>query len=189
VRSLGQSGAPIENQAPRDLAGRVTRGWLRECEVDVEGDPRLDRTWMPETEWASGSDLRDKAGAREPSGYGPSMRFELRRMLAFIALVGLLFAAIRSFLAADFIGLLAWPAMLGFGIDRLCGGHGTWGGTVAGGLGLAALATAVGGARGFAGVASEPAAFLLFAGMGAIWGFYLSIWFYIVVETLNYYFY
>jgi hypothetical protein len=100
------------------------------------------------------------------------------------------FAVVRSWLVLDFIGLLIWPVLLGFGIDRLCAGEGIWGGTGAGALGFAGMALAVpGGLLVRSSGALNPIGFLSTLVVGAIWGFYLSIWTYMIVETIIYYCY
>jgi hypothetical protein len=141
----------------------------------VDGQARFDRTWLLETEPESGSSSGEKKGKDRAKARG-SPRVELWRMLAAVALAGLVFATMRSIVEGDYAALLLWPTMAGFGIDRLCRGHGVLGSTVAGGLGFAVLT-------------AGPGSLLVFTAAGLIWGFYLGVWLYIVVETLLYYFY
>ena len=108
--------------------------WLGGGEAERDSGP--DRTWLLESESAPGGPFKSKQGLRKPRGRFSSTRFELRYLLAVTALAGLFFAVVRSWLVLDFIGLLIWPVLLGFGIDRLCAGEGVWGGTGAGALGL-----------------------------------------------------
>jgi hypothetical protein len=142
----------------------------------VDGEGRFDRTWLLESEPAIGIEAARRSGVKRRPRRRPSMRLELWRLLAIVALAGLFFAAFRSFLLADLVGLLVWPVMLGFGIDRLGRGHGVLGGTLAGCLAL---------------ISSNPDLdwVAILAAMGATWGFYLSVWLYILFETLIYYFY
>ena len=142
----------------------------------MDGEGRYDRTWLLETEPAIGIEAARRSRVKRHRKRRPSMRLELWRLLAIVALAGLFLAAIRSFLLADLVGLLVWPVMLGFGIDRLCRGHGVLGGTVAGCLALISSN-------------SDPEWAVILAAMGATWGFYLGVWLYIIVETLIYYFY
>jgi hypothetical protein len=141
----------------------------------VDGEARSGRTWLLETEPELGSPPGKKKSndGLQPLG---SPRVELWRMLAAVALAGLVFATMRSIVEGDYATLLLWPTMAGFGIDRLWRGHGVLGGTVASGLGFA-MAT------------SNPEASILCGVAGLIWGFYLGVWIYIIVETLIYYFY
>ena len=155
---------------------------------EAEHDIGLDRTWLLESESAPGGPFKSKPGLRKPRGRFSSTRFELRYLLAVIALSGLFFAVVRSWLVLDFIGLLIWPVLLGFGIDRLCAGEGVWGGTGAGALGFAGMALALpGGLLALSSGALNPIGLLSALVVGAIWGFYLSIWIYMVVETVIYY--
>jgi hypothetical protein len=108
-------------------------------------------------------------------------------LLQAIALASLLCMAVRSLMVTDMVGILVWPVLLGFGTDRLVGGGGLWGGTIGG---LVAFAVAD---FAFAGPASVPGAWTdpwilvvsVFAlGSGICWGFYLSVWVYLIVETV-----
>jgi hypothetical protein len=85
--------------------------------------------------------------------------------------------------------LLVWPVLLGFGIDRLCTGEGVWGGTGAGALGFAGMALALPGGLVLGNGALNPIGFLSTLVVGAIWGFYLSVWIYMIIETIIYYCY
>ena len=110
---------------------------------------------------------------------------ELRYLLAVIALAGLFFAVVRSWLVLDVIGLLIWPVLLGFGIDRLCAGQGVWGGAGAGALGIAGMTLALpGGLLFLSSGAFNPIGFLSTLVVGAIWGSYLSICNYMIIETI-----
>jgi hypothetical protein len=158
--------------------------WLRGGEANVEDDATrdsgLDRTWLLETEWDPGKRSKVKRDSKDTGGRPSSIRLELRQWLAVIALIGLLFAVIRSLLVLDGLGLLIWPVLLGFGIDRFCGGYGVWGGTGASALGFAGIAIALTGG---------PLGLLPLMVVGAIWGFYLSVWTYMIAETIVYYCY
>ena len=157
---------------------------------EAGGDSGPDRTWLLESELAPGRPFKSKQGLRKPRGRFSSTRIELRDLLAVTALAGLFFAVVRSWIAIDFIGLLIWPVLLGFGIDRLCAGEGVWGGTGAGALGFAGMALArPGGLLVLSSGALNPIGFLSTLVVGAIWGFYLSIWTYMIVETIIYYCY
>jgi hypothetical protein len=95
--------------------------------------------------------------------------------------------AVRSFLLFDALGILMWPVLLGFGLERWAGGHGVWGGTLGSLLAFAAACVLlISGQQGFAftsfAVWLNPLV-LLAAGAGTCWGFYVSIWFYLIVET------
>src|SRR4051812_26252591 len=75
------------------------REWQRrrqpECEVEVDREVRSDRTWLLEGELGIGSKTSKKSGAGRRRQHRPAIRIELWRMLALVALAGLLFAAIR----------------------------------------------------------------------------------------------
>ena len=160
--------------------------WLGGGETERDSDP--DRTWLLESESLPGRTFKSKQGFRKPGGRFTSTRIELRYLLAVTALVGLFFAVVRSWLVLDFMGLLIWPVLLGFGIDRLCAGEGVWGGTGAGALGFAGMVLALpGGYLALSSGALNPFEFLSALIVGAIWGFYLSIWIYMVVESMIYY--
>ncbi len=94
-------------------------------------------------------------------------------LLALIVLASFLCMTLRSIARAEVLGILTWPVLFGFGVERRAGGHGVWGGTVGGllafgGAGIVLASIPLG-------VISLPA--------GACWGFYLSVWLYIIVET------
>jgi hypothetical protein len=116
------------------------------------------------------------------------MRLAVRQLLLVIVLASLMCMAFRSFLVMDPIGILAWPVFVGFGIDRVVGGRGLWGGTIGGLLAFA-------GAAGLAFSGAPPRAsgwidpwLLLVSGLtlgsGICWGFYLSVWVYLLVEAI-----
>jgi len=160
--------------------------WLREGEAERDSGP--DRTWLLESESAPGGLFKSKKGQGKPRGRFSSTRFELRYLLAVTALAALFLAVVRSWLVLDFIGLLIWPVLLGFGIDRLCAGEGVWGGTSAGALGFAGMALALpGGLLALSSGALNPIGILSTLVVGAIWGFYLSVWTYMIIETIIYY--
>ena len=96
--------------------------------------------------------------------------------------------AIRSLLVLDALGILVWPVLAGFGTDRMMGGHGVWGGTIGGVLSFIAASWIAATWPGMIGGSwSDPrglALFLLSLGAGACWGFYLSVWVYLLVETV-----
>jgi hypothetical protein len=110
----------------------------------------------------------------------------VRHLLAIIALASLLCMAVRSLLVMSPIGILLWPVLLGFGTERLIGGHGVLGGSIGGVLGFVAatcLAAWPGsGAVGWCGPGFLSFPFVALAA-GACWGFYLSVWVYLLVET------
>ena len=94
----------------------------------------------------------------------------------------------RSLLLREPIGILLWPVVLGFGTDRMAGRDGLVGGTIAGLVSfVAAFGVICSGpqplATGFTNPWFLPGT-LLFMGAGGCWGFYLSIWVYLVVETI-----
>ena len=160
--------------------------WLGGGDVELGSGP--DRTWLLESESAPGRPLKSEQRLRKPRGRFASSRIELRDLLALTALAGLFFAVVRSWIVLDVVGLLIWPVLLGFGIDRLCAGQGVWGGTGAGALGFAGMALALpGGLLALSSGALNPIGFLSTLVVGAIWGFYLSVWIYMIVETIIYY--
>jgi hypothetical protein len=71
------------------------------------------------------------------------MRIKLIDFLSAIALVALLFAAVRSFLVPDWFGILLWPISLGFAFERFMGGTGLVGGTGAGVVSFAGTALVI----------------------------------------------
>ena len=115
-------------------------------------------------------------------------RLQVWHLLLVIVLASLMCTAVRSLLLMDPIGILVWPVLVGFGTDRLVGGRGIWGGTIGG---LAAFATraglAVAGPQSLASGLQDPwflLASVLALGAGICWGFYLSVWVYLIVETV-----
>jgi hypothetical protein len=119
-------------------------------------------------------------------------QFGLRHLLMVVVLAGLLFMSARSLLAMNPIGILIWPILLGFGIERTWGGHGVVGGTIGGVLTCLAanfIASSRPGLIG--GYWSDPlfcSLTVLSLGAGTCSGFYLSVWVYLLVETLSEYF-
>src|SRR4051794_3667923 len=121
-RIVRQSGAGTESDDDHVHSGRATMTWLGGGEAERDSGP--DRTWLLESELAPGRPVKSKRSLRKPRGRFSTTRIELRHLLAVTALAGLFFAVVRSWLVLDFIGLLIWPVLLGFGIDRLCAGEG-----------------------------------------------------------------
>jgi hypothetical protein len=118
-----------------------------------------------------------------------SWQFGLRRFLMIGVLAGLFFMSARSLLAMNPIGILLWPILLGFGIERLWGGHGVLGGTIGGVLTCLAANSIASSRPGLiGGYWSDPtflALTVLSLGAGTCWGFYLSVWVYLLVETVS----
>jgi hypothetical protein len=96
--------------------------------------------------------------------------------------------AVRSLQELEPFGMLVWPVILGFGIDRLVGGYGVLGGTAGGVLSFIAASWIAASSPGMiGGYWSDPrvlALAVLSLGAGTCWGFYLSVWIYLVVETV-----
>jgi hypothetical protein len=109
-------------------------------------------------------------------------------LLWIILLASILCMALRSLLLMDAVGILIWPVLLGFGTGRMVGGHGVWGGTIAGFLSFLSTALLLSwGVVSSSFWSSAPWTFsplIVAVGAGICWGFYLSIWAYIVVETI-----
>lgn len=63
---------------------------------------------------------------------GFPVRFRLRHLLGGIVLASLLCMAVRSLFLMEPLGILFWAVLLGFGTDRMAGGDGLLGGTIAG---------------------------------------------------------
>lgn len=120
------------------------------------------------------------------------VRFGIRHLLGAIVLASLLCMAVRSLLLMEPLGILFWPVLLGFGTDRMAGRAGLLGGIIAGLVSFVAAFVVVC-ARpqallpGFADPWFLPGA-MLFLGAGGCWGFYLSVWIYLIVETILQYF-
>ena len=96
--------------------------------------------------------------------------------------------AVRSLLLMEPLGILFCPVLLGFGTDRMAGRAGLLGGTIAGLVSfLAAFGVICLGPQslttGFADPWLLPGA-VVFLGAGGCWGFYLSVWIYLVVENV-----
>jgi hypothetical protein len=116
------------------------------------------------------------------------VQFGVRHLLGAIVLTSLMCMTVRSLLLMEPLGILLWPVLLGFGTDRMTGRDGIPGGTIGGLLSfVAAFGIVCSGpqplATGFADPWFLPGAFL-FLGAGGCWGFYLSVWVYLVVETI-----
>ena len=107
------------------------------------------------------------------------VRFTIRHMAGLVAFAGLAFALLRSLILFDPFGILLWPVVLGFASDRALGGNGVAGGTIGGALGFEVAA----GAATVLGIATQVTLLIALAA-GSCWGFYLSIWIYMVVETI-----
>src|SRR3954466_5582705 len=108
-RIVCQSGAGTQLDDGHVHSGRSTMTWLGGGEAERDSGP--DRTWLLESELAPGRPFKLKQGLRKPRGRFPSTRTELRYLLAVIALAGLFFAVVRSWLVLDIIGLLIWPVL------------------------------------------------------------------------------
>ncbi|MGA2706272.1 MAG: hypothetical protein ABSH35_35015 [Isosphaeraceae bacterium] len=134
--------------------------------------------------WKQGVKAGNLAGKRASL----PLRFGVRHLLGAIVLASLTCMAVRSLLLMEALGILLWPVLLGFGTDRMAGRDGILGGTIAGLVSFVAAFGIVGSgpqplATGFA----KPwflAGAVLFLGAGGCWGFYLSVWVYLVVETI-----
>jgi hypothetical protein len=129
-----------------------------------------------------------KAGTLTGKRTSLSVRFGVRHLLGAIVLASLMCMAVRSLLLMGPVGILLWPVLLGFGTDRMAGRDGILGGTIGGLLSFtAAFGIVCSGpqplATGFADPWFLPGA-VLFLGAGGCWGFYLSVWVYLVVETI-----
>jgi len=116
------------------------------------------------------------------------LRFGVRHLLGAIVLASLMCIAVRSLLLMEALGILLWPVLLGFGTDRMAGRAGILGGTIGGLFSfVAAFGIVCSGphplATGFADPWFLPGT-VLFLGAGGCWGFYLSVWVYLVVETI-----
>jgi hypothetical protein len=138
--------------------------------------------------WKQGVELESLAGKR----VGLPVLFSIRHLLGAIVLASLLCMTMRSLLLMEPLGILFWPVLLGFGTDRMAGGDGLLGGTIAGLVSFVATFGIVCSgtqplATGFADPWFLPGA-VLFLGAGGCWGFYLSVWVYLVVETILQYF-
>jgi hypothetical protein len=121
-------------------------------------------------------------------GFSDRTRFGLSHLLVLIVLASFLCMSLRAIVLVDILGILAWPVLLGFGLERWAGGHGVWGGTVGGLLGFGGAGVLVlSGMQAFTVTPSilwlNPLS-LLWLAAGACWGFYLSVWLYMIVETL-----
>jgi hypothetical protein len=106
-------------------------------------------------------------------------------MLLLIVLASFLCMAVRSILLPDRVGLLIWPVLLGFGVERWMKGHGVLGGTLGGLLSFVAAGLVL--MSGHAPSALDPLLIpvsLVSICAGCCWGFYLSVWVYIMVETV-----
>jgi hypothetical protein len=115
-------------------------------------------------------------------------RFGVKHLLQAIALSSLLCMSARSLLFMDPLGILFWPVLLGFGTNLLVGGDGIVGGTIGGLLlSLAAFGIAGSGPQPLAAGIADPwflPLTVLSLNAGGCWGFYLSVWVYLIVETI-----
>ncbi len=134
--------------------------------------------------WEPGEKVGNLAG--KPASL--PLRFGVRHLLGAIVLASLMCMAVRSVLLMEPLGFLLWPVLLGFGTDRMAGRDGILGGTIAGLVSFVAAFGIVGsGPQPLATVFANPwflPGALLFLGAGGCWGFYLSVWVYLVVETI-----
>jgi hypothetical protein len=112
------------------------------------------------------------------------MTIGMKQLLWLVALAGVLCMAVRAILLREPLGILAWPVLLGFGADRARDGSGVSGGTIGGLLGFGAVALTSSSGPGIAVPALNPGTWCLALAAGACWGFYLSVWVYIIVETM-----
>jgi hypothetical protein len=104
-----------------------------------------------------------------------------------VVLASLFCMAVRALLRLEPIGILIWPVVFGFGLDRLAAGNGVIGGTAGGLLGFLATGLVLCGVGWLTGPVSAPwplASCALVVLAGACWGFYLSVWLYMIVETV-----
>ena len=118
-------------------------------------------------------------------------RFSVSHLLMIVMLASLFCMAARSLLTLDPLGILIWPVLLGFGTERMVGGHGVMGGTIGGVLSFAISSWIASTTPGLGAYWSDPrflALSVLSIGAGVGWGFYLSVWVYILVETARQYF-
>jgi hypothetical protein len=159
---------------------------MNQIEHDSTGtwDSLLDLPRGRYSTWEEGVELGSLAGKR----VGSPLRLGIRHLLEAIVLASLLCMVVRSLLFMEPIGILFWPVLLGFGTDRMAGGDGLMGGTIASLVSFAAAFGVVCSgpqplATGFADLWFLPGA-VLFLGAGGCWGFYLSVWVYLVVETI-----
>jgi hypothetical protein len=155
-----------------------------EHESTGTSDSLLDRSPGQYSMWKQGVETGSLAGQRG----GLPVRLGIRHLLGAIVLASLLCMAARSLLMVEPIGILFWPVLLGFGTDRMAGRDGLMGGTIAGLVSfVAAFAVICSGpqtlATGFAGSLFLPGT-VFFLGAGGCWGFYLSVWVYLAVETI-----
>ncbi len=134
--------------------------------------------------WKPGVKSGTLAGKRAST----PLRFGVRHLLEAIVLASLLCMAVRSLLLMQPLGILLGPVLLGFGTDRMAGRDGVLGGTIGGLLSfVAAFGLVCSGPQPLATVFADPRFLpgaVLFLGAGGCWGFYLSIWVYLVVETV-----
>jgi len=129
-----------------------------------------------------------KAGSLAAKRASLPVQFGVRHLLGAIVLASLMSMAVRSLLIMEPLGILLWPVLLGFGTDRMAGRDGVLGGTIGGLLSfVAAFGLVCSGPQplvaGFADPWFLPGA-VLFLGAGGCWGFYLSVWVYLIVETI-----
>ena len=129
-----------------------------------------------------------EAGGLAARGGALPVRFGIRHLLGAIVLVSLLCMAARSLLWTEPLGILFWPVLMGFGMDRMAGRDGLLGGTVAGLVSfVVAFGVVCSGSQPLASGLANPWLLpggVLFLGAGGCWGFYLSVWVYLIVETI-----
>jgi len=134
--------------------------------------------------WKQGVKAGNLAGKRASL----PLRFGVRHLLGAIVLASLTCMAVRSLLLMEPLGILLWPVLLGFGTDRMAGRAGILGGTIAGLVSfVAAFGVVCSGPQPLATGFADPRFLrgaVLFLGAGGCWGFYLSVWVYLVVETI-----
>ena len=129
-----------------------------------------------------------KAGNLADKRAALALRFGVRHLLGAIVLASLMCMAVRSLLSMEALGILLWPVLLGFGTDRMAGRDGILGGTIGGLFSfVAAFGIVCSGPHPLATGLADPwflPGAVLCLGAGGCWGFYLSVWVYLVVETI-----
>jgi hypothetical protein len=159
---------------------------MNRSEHDTPGSwhPLLDLPAGRLSTWEHGVKAGSPAGKRAAL----PLRFGVRHLLGAIVLSSLMCMVVRALLLMEPFGILLWPVLLGFGTDRMAGRDGILGGTIAGSVSFVAVFGVVGsGPQPLATVFADPwflPGAVLFLGTGGCWGFYLSVWVYLVVETI-----